>query len=95
MKAEHRIVILSHLDDRARDQLCECIHEILYSSRVASRKRLRTALKLIGHSHDLRSVADSSKTRAHRKKKLVQIGGSPMSVLLNAAIPHLAEIFRT
>ena len=96
MKPQHRVVILSHLDERARDQLCECIHELLFSSRISSRKRLLLRLKLMDHNHNLRTVCGppGKRTASKKKKNLVQMGGAPMSILLKSAIPYLMDIFK-
>ncbi len=89
MRPEHRVIILSHLDDATRDQLYETIRYVLRSDRVPFRRRLFLHSKLADHQKDLCYLTDRSKTSALKKKRLLQMGSGALSHVLRVAVPAL------
>ena len=93
MRADQRIIVLQHFDDATRDALYEVIEHALCDSRLPARRRARLRAKLMPHKHEWRYVLDRSRPPAMRKRKLLQLGGGPLSYILKAAVPFLLDIF--
>lgn len=90
---KHRVIVLSHLDDVTRDRIYEVIGDVLRSRKLPLEKRLRLKSELEPHKEDFRYLLDVRKSPLQKKKKLMQIGGTPMSQMLNTALPLLLTIY--
>lgn len=93
MKAENRIILLAHLDDVTRDGIYKTISEVLTSQKIPTKKRKFLKRKLLSYKKQLRRVAFDKANEVSKRRSLMQIGGSPMSYVLNSAIPLLLEYF--
>ena len=85
---------MSHLDDVSRDALYETINKVLTSNSVPLRKRQYLKSKLMPFKNDLRFLADRRKSSTFKKKKLTQMGGAPMGVLLRTAVPLMLNLYK-
>lgn len=97
-----RVILMAHLNDKTHDALYRTINKVLRSERVPFRKRLFLRSKLRKFKREFRqlsAVSDAPTTRvtrslaARKKKALMQVGGSPFSYMLQAAIPLLLNLF--
>ena len=93
MTADHRQILLAHLDDKTRDGLYETISHVLRSNKVPFAKRLFLKSKLSPYKKDLRYLSNPKRTGAQKRKRLTQVGAGPMSHILKAAIPLLLNLF--
>lgn len=93
LKARDRIIILAHLDDETRDSIYKTISQVLRSNKVPIQNKLYLRDKLKSHKDNLRYLINQKKSSTQKKKKLTQIGGSPLSVLLNTALPLMLNLF--
>jgi hypothetical protein len=93
IRPDHRVIILAHLDDRARDALYESIMRVLSSKTIPLRRRRALKSKLQPYKNHLRYLADATRSGVLKKKRLVQIGGGPMTHLLREAVPLLLNLF--
>ena len=92
MRSDHRVILMSHLDDEARDAIYQTIFKTLTSSKVPLRKRLFLKSKLLPYKSHLRYLASSSKPSRAKKRRLAQMGGGAMSDVLRVAIPLLINL---
>lgn len=93
MKSKDRIIILAHLDEETRDALCATINSVLTSAKVPIETKLKLKKKLYRHKDDFRHLSSEEATTSSKKKKLSQLGGNPMKVVLDAALPLLLDLF--
>jgi len=84
---QRRSILLDHLDDEACETIYEAVANVLKNERVDPKTRSRLKKKLAPHKKDLRYLASFNKKPTLKKKKLVKMGGFPLSAILNAAIP--------
>jgi len=94
MHPSSRVILLAHLDDQTRDAIYETIMEVLQSDKIPFRKRMYLRTKLSPFRSEFRDLIDKKKTSNQKKKKLMRIGGAPMSLVLKTAIPLLLQLFK-
>lgn len=87
MKADDRIILMSHLNDRAKDALYKTVTGLLASDSLP-RKKKRLLHKKVGHL-----VNGRKRSRTANRKVVVQLGGAPMSYVLRAAVPLYLGLF--
>lgn len=92
-KSKDRIIFLAHLDDKTRDDLYLTIASVLKSNKVPIETKLALKKKLHPHKESLRCLIAENEPKDKKKKKLTQIGGSPMKILLNTALPLMLNLF--
>jgi hypothetical protein len=90
---DKRMIILSHLDDYARDGILETVTNVLRSEKLPFKKRRELAKKLAPYKKDFRFLVNPKKSPAGKKKRLAQLGAGPMQHVLRAAVPLLLNIF--
>ena len=93
LKASDRVIILAHLDDVTRDDLCVTVNSVLKSEKVPIETRLKLQQKLRGHSDCLKHIASDTASPNTKRKKLTQLGGGPMKLILQAALPMMLNLF--
>lgn len=81
------------MDDDTRDGIYETISHVLLSQKVPMVKRKFLKRKLNAYKHQLRRVSSDKVSKQNKKRQLVQLGGGPMTYVLNAAIPLLLSYF--
>lgn len=91
VNSDYRIIILSHLDDLTRDRIYEALTKVLTNDKLSFSQKLELKKKLGKHRHDLRCLMDTRKSAKVKKKKLLQMGGGPMSNVLSATFSHLLD----
>ena len=92
---QQRVIILAHLDDVSRDQVCEAITNVLTSEKLPMKEKLRLRSELMEYKDHLRCLTNRKKSsRAAKKKVLLQMGGGPMSRVLTATCPHLLHVYK-
>ena len=93
LKSDQRVILLSHLDDKTRDQLYETINAVMTSPSVPMRKRLFLKSKLSPFKTDFRFLVNRRAAPASKKRRLLQMGGAPMGVILRTAVPLLLNLY--
>ena len=93
LKPDQRVILLSHLDDKTRDQLYETINAVMTSESVPMRKRLFLKSKLSPFKTDFRFLTNRRAAPASKKRRLLQMGGAPMGVILRTAVPLLLNLY--
>lgn len=93
VKPDQRVIILAHLDDQTRDLLYKTIYKVINSDKIPFAKRRFLNSKLTPFKNELRDLGDANKTLFQKKKRLIQVGGGPMSYVLRAAIPLILDTF--
>ena len=84
---------MSHLNDRAKDTLYETITHILSSDKVSFRKKKFLSSKLSPFKNSIKYFTSPKSTAEGRRRRVVQMGGSPMSYVLGTAIPLFVNLF--
>lgn len=93
LKSTDRVIILAHLDDNTRDDLYLTIESVLQSDKVPFEARIKLQKKLSPHKEQLRHIVDKSVSKQVKKKKLNQLGGNPLKLILNSALPLMLGQF--
>lgn len=93
VNSKDRIILLAHLDDKTRDDLYLTITSVLRSNKLPIETKLALKKKLHPHKDSLRCLITKGESKDIKKKKLAQIGGSPMKILLNTAVPLMLGLF--
>lgn len=94
MKPDHRVIVLSHFDDKTKDAIYATITNVLTSKKIPIEDRLNLKSRLCKHKDDLRVITCKHKSHCQKRKKLAQVGGGPMGHVLNQAIPLLLDLLR-
>ncbi len=93
MKAEDRIIMMSHLNNEAKDALYKTVTHVMSSENLSGGRRNRLKSKLSPYKKILSYFSSSRSTPSGRRKRVVQLGGSPMNYILNAALPLFVNLF--
>ncbi len=93
LKSDDRVIILAHLDDETRDGLYATIAAVLKSEKVPIETRLALHRKLKNHKDCLAHIVSQKTSSKVKKKKLTQMGGGPMKLILQTALPLLLRLF--
>ena len=93
LSSNDRIIILAHLDDETRDLLYLTISSVLRSEKVPIETRLKLKKKLLPHKAKFRVVTRQDASSQLRKKKLHQLGGSPLKLMIDTALPLMLNLF--
>ena len=93
MNSTDRIIILAHLDDKTRDDLYLTIDSVLKSEKVPIQAKLNLHKKLHHHKGHLKQLTNKTISKQTKKKKLIQIGGNPLKIILNVALPLMLDLF--
>jgi len=87
-----RNAVLNHLDDNSCEAIYEVIANVLQNPRVSPSSAKKLKRKLAPHKNTLRYLATPTRSKKVKRKKLVQMGGSAFSTILNTAIPLLLPL---
>lgn len=93
LKSSDRIIILAHLDEETRDALYLTIASVLRSNKVPIEAKLKLKKKLSPHKKTLRHLICETSSEQSKKKKLTQLGGGPMKLLIDTALPLMLDLF--
>jgi len=96
MTPAQRTIILQHLDDHSQDMLIDTVQYVLQMGPKKLKKddagNLSHLLK--DHKCDLRYLCNHKKTVKLRRRRLKQMGGFPLGLVLSTAIPLLLSLFK-
>ena len=87
---EEKSHIINSLNEDAILALCECVHNALSNQNVANRQKLCRGTKQ--YSSELRYIAHGRSNPRQKCKKLVQVGGGAIGLILSAVIPLLTNL---
>lgn len=93
MKPSDRIIVLSHMDDNTKDDLYKTITHVLTSDMVPPRKRKHLTDKLAPYKKILHYLRSPTASAISKRKKVVQLGGDPLTYVLKAAVPMFVNLF--
>jgi predicted nucleotide-binding protein (sugar kinase/HSP70/actin superfamily) len=87
---KQRETAASYLNDEGCEAICECVHNSItnLSTNLATRTKFKQKTK--ASANILRFLANDKKSPAARRKKISQLGGSIIGLILSVAIPLLA-----
>jgi len=90
---DHRCILMSHLDYDSCELIYEVIYNVISNKSIPPKKREQLQKILHPHQNNLRYMASKKKKPALKKKRLTQIGGNPLAIILSTAIPLLMQAF--
>ncbi len=93
MKPADRIIMMSHLSNEAKDVLFKTVTHVMSSNNLSGGRRRLLKSKLAPYKNILTYFTSSRSTPAGRRKRVVQLGGSPMNYILGAALPLFVNLF--
>lgn len=93
LKSDDRVIILAHLDDETRDGLYATISAVLKSDKVPIETKLLLHRRLRNHREPLSHLISDKTSSKIKKQKLTQLGGGPMKLILQTALPLLLHLF--
>lgn len=93
IKSSDRVIILAHLDDKTRDAIYKTVSQVLKSKKLPIQNRLHLRDKLNTFKTDFRYITSSNGCQSKKKKKLTQLGGNPLSLVLDNALPLMLDLF--
>lgn len=82
-----REIIVKHLNTDACEILYTSVCNTLYNRDLLNKGELR--IKLNPYKNNLRYIINENKKSNLRHKKLIQIGGNPLGLILGATLPIL------
>ncbi len=93
IKPDDRVILLNHFNDEAKDNIYKTITHVLNSDGVSrSRKRLLRN-KLAPYKKTLNYFISPRSTPQGRRRRVVQLGGNPLSYVLSTALPMFVNLF--
>lgn len=89
---KNRSILLSHLDDEACQALYETIFNVLYSDKLhpSVRQKLKRILK--HYKKPIEYLGNKRHKASLKRKRLVAMGGFPLTAILSAAVPLLIDL---
>lgn len=96
MTPAQRTVVVAHLDTKSQDMLIDTIDYVLRMGRQKLPKDKAAELSevLSEHKDDLRYVCDRKRPIKSRRKRMQQIGGFPIGLVLSTALPLLLNLLK-
>ena len=91
LSSEERKVLVGYLNQEACDAICQCIHNSITNQDIASQHRQSLKRKTGGVKQTLRYLSNADKPLHLRQKKLSQIGGNPLGIILATVLPILTS----
>lgn len=85
-----RQILVQFLDEEGCEAITECIHNALWSKSIDPQKRRAIKLSLKQDEDKYRCILKEGCSKK-RKKKLAEIGGGGLGVILDAVLPQLKE----
>lgn len=89
LNSQDRQHLLQYLNSEACDVICECIHNSITNKDLKCRKSLCEKTK--SEKDTIRYLVNPKHKVDIKRKKLVQIGGNPLGLILSVALPLLAQ----
>jgi hypothetical protein len=88
---QDRTTLIEYLNGDATNALCECVHNAINNRQISGRHQLCS--KALRSKDDLRYISKNhtKSKQKHKLKKLIQVGGSPIGLILSAVLPLLAS----
>lgn len=95
LEGEDRMKLIPFLNQTGCDGIYECIHNGLRSKLVSleSRKEIKKTLK--SDADIYRCILKNGLCPLKKQKKLTQVGGKGLGLLLNSVLPLLSEHLKT
>ena len=90
----HRSVLMNHLDDDSWDLLFQTVSNVISNPLIPGKRKLHLKRQLSRYKAPLRHIANKNASKSSRKKKMLQMGGNPLALILSTAIPLLLDILR-
>jgi len=95
MTPAQRTIIVQHLNDEAQDMLLDSVKYVLQVApkKMNSERKNNLSGALKEHKCNLRYLCDHKRTVKLRRRRLRQMGGFPLGLILSTAIPMLLNLF--
>ncbi len=93
LKSSDRVIILAHLDDHTRDAIYKTVSKVLKSKKVPIQNRIHLRDNLCSFKSDFRYLMSKDSSPIQKKRKLTQLGGNPLSLILDTALPLMLDLF--
>jgi len=100
LSPDDRVIVLSHLDFKTRDALYKTIVAVLRSRRIPLPRRKELKVQLSPYKQELRQISRQygrGRTKKPKRKtvnqQLARLGGEPLGIVIDAAIPLLLNVF--
>jgi len=92
LKAEDRQIILPYLTEKVIDAIYECIYNATTNNEMSIEKRKEVKKHTINDKEIYRYLLKPKTNPKKRQKKLHQIGGGSLGVILKTVVPELESI---
>lgn len=91
LDSDDRANIIPFLSQEACEGIYECIHNGLHNKKIHSnsRKELRKGLKK--NADILRCILNPKSCEKTKKKKLIQVGGDGIGLIVKTVLPYIVE----
>lgn len=93
IKPDDRIILLNHFNDEAKDNIYKTINHVLNSDVVRGGRKKRLRNKLAPYRKSLEYLSSPRSTVQGRRRRVVQLGGHPLSYVLSTALPMFVNLF--
>ena len=96
MTPAQRTVIVAHLDEASQDMLIDTIEYVVRSARRKMPKEKADSLSslLADHKCDVRYMCDRRQAGRLRRRRMRQMGGFPLGLIISTAIPMLLSLLK-
>ena len=87
IELEERTALIQFLNDRGCENIYQCVHNALYNKDISPAKRKEIRRHLKKDEGCYRSLLKTDVHEKTKQKKLCQVGGKSLGILLNAVLP--------
>lgn len=96
MTPAQRTVIVAHLDDASQDMLIDTVDYVVKKGRKKLPKDKADSLAglLSEHKSDVRYMCNRKHVAKLRRRRMRQMGGFPLGLIISTAIPLLFSLLR-
>lgn len=92
LEPEERETIIPYLNEDGCKSIYECVHNALYNKDIPAEKRRQIKQHLKKDEGCYRSLLKTNLHAKTKQKKLCQVGGKSLGILLDAVLPLLIEV---
>ena len=96
LSKKDQLVLLPHLDEISQEAICSVISSCVQKAKLSKKKKDFLKKKLSKQKAGIRALSrDNGKlSKSQKNDLLIQLGGSPLSLLLSAAIPLISSLLK-
>ena len=91
LKPDDLTVILEFLNTRGCEAVCDCVKNAIHNQHISTKNKKKLKKRLVKDKQIYYRLIKGRKASKQKQKKLVQVGGSAVGLIISAVLPVLAQ----